>query len=199
MMRMHSEEIQQQIDQAVQLVRAGDRDAYRTIIDLCETRLRLVVAGVVPDASIVEDVVQQALVLAYTKLDTYQIGTGFMSWVATIARYEALNERRRWLADRSLRQRYATEQRIEIAIGSEPAELDGIEQATIDSLHDCIEALQGRAASVVKAHYFSDQSNEAIADEHGRTPAWVRLVLHRARNALADCLKSKHGVRCAEL
>jgi RNA polymerase sigma-70 factor (ECF subfamily) len=196
---MITDEAQQLIDLAVQRVRGGDRDAYRTVIDLCETRLRLVVAGVVPDASVVEDIVQQAFVLAYTKLSSYQIGTGFVPWIATIARYEALNERRRWLADRSLRQRYANEQRIEMAVGNEPTTLEGFEQTTIDGLHACIDALQGRAAAVVKSHYFSNQSNEAIAEEHGRTPAWVRLVLHRARNALADCLKSKHGVRCAEL
>ncbi len=199
MVPMINEDAQLHIDQAVQRIRNGERDAYRVVIDLCEARLRLIVAGVLPDASVVEDVVQQAFVLAYTKLEAYQIGTGFVPWIATIARYEALNERRRWLADRSLRQRFAIEQRIEQAVGAEPAPLEGIDQATIAGLHACIDALQGRAAAVVKAHYFANQTNEIIATDHGRTPAWVRLVLHRARSALGDCLKSKHGVRCAEL
>lgn len=190
--------LQARIDEAVAKVRAGERDAYRAVIEACETRLRLVVAGVLPDSSLVEDVVQQAFVLAYTKLDQYQSGTGFIAWIATIARYEALNERRRWLSERAMRNRYGAELRIEQALGATPEPIDGLEGATVAGLHACIEALQGRAAAVVKAHYFDNRDNEAIAAEHGRNAAWVRLVLHRARTALADCLKLKHGVRCAE-
>ncbi len=194
----HVDPLQVRIDAAVARVRQGDREAYRDVIEVCEARLRLVVAGVLPDPSQVEDVVQQAFVLAYTKLDQYRSGTGFMAWVATIARYEALNERRRWLSERSMRQRYGAELRIEQSIGPEPEPLDGLDQATVAVLHACIEALQGRAAAVVRAHYFEQCDNEKIASDHGRTPAWVRLVLHRARQALADCLKLKHGVRCGE-
>jgi RNA polymerase sigma-70 factor, ECF subfamily len=193
-----SDPLQVCIDEAVVRVRGGDRDAYRTVIEACETRLRLVIAGILPDASQVEDVVQQSFVLAYTKLDQYHHGTGFIAWIATIARYEALNERRRWLSERSMRQRYSAELRIEQTLGTTPEPLDGIDHATVAGLHDCIEALQGRAASVVRAHYFENRDNDTIAADHGRNTAWVRLVLHRARQALADCLKLKHGVRCAE-
>jgi RNA polymerase sigma-70 factor, ECF subfamily len=195
---MTPDTIQLQIDAAITRVRAGDRDAYRDVIEACETRLRLVVAGVLPDSSLVEDVVQQAFVLAYTKLEQYQTGTGFIAWIATIARYEALNERRRWLSERSMRQRYGAELRLEQALENSPEALEGLEHTTIASLHACIEALQGRAAAVVKAHYFDHQDNEVIAAAQGRTAAWVRLVLHRARQALAECLKTKHGVRCGE-
>lgn len=190
--------LQARIDEAVARVRLGDREAYRAVIEICEARLRLVVAGVLPDSSQVEDVVQQAFVLAYTKLDQYQSGTGFIAWIATIARYEALNERRRWLSERSMRNRYGAELRIEQSLGATPEPLEGLDNATVAGLHACIEALQGRAAAVVRAHYFDNRDNEAIAVEHGHNPAWVRLVLHRARTALADCLKLKHGVRCAD-
>lgn len=190
--------LQARIDEAVARVRVGDREAYRAVIEICEARLRLVVAGVLPDSSQVEDVVQQAFVLAYTKLEQYQSGTGFIAWIATIARYEALNERRRWLSERSMRNRYGAELRIEQSFGATPEPLEGLDNATVAGLHACIEALQGRAAAVVRAHYFDNRDNEAIATEHGRNAAWVRLVLHRARTALADCLKLKHGVRCAD-
>ena len=189
---------QEEIDLAVRRVRAGDREAYRTVIETCETRLRLVVAGILPNSATVEDVVQQAFVLAYTKLDQYQTGTGFMAWLATIARYEALNERRRWVNEHSFKRRYGEELRIEQAAVTMPELGETLDTATIAGLHACIEGLQGRAAAVVRAHYFEAQANEDIASQHGRNSAWVRLVLHRARQALADCLKAKHGVRCVE-
>jgi RNA polymerase sigma-70 factor (ECF subfamily) len=189
---------QEEIDLAVRRVRAGDREAYRAVIETCEMRLRLIVAGILPNPAAVEDVVQQAFVLAYAKLDQYQTGTGFMAWLATIARYEALNERRRWVNEHAFKRRYGQELRIEQAALAAP-ELGGtLDEATVAGLHACIDGLQGRAAAVVRAHYFEAQANEDIASRHGRNPAWVRLVLHRARQALADCLKAKHGVRCVE-
>jgi RNA polymerase sigma-70 factor (ECF subfamily) len=190
---------QAEIDDAVRRVRAGDRDAFRAVISTCETRLRVAVAPMLPDSAAVEDVVQQAFVAAYRKLDQYQTGTGFMSWIATIARYEALNERRRWLNERSFKRRYLDELRIEHAAGESHNELwDSTDQAMLGRLHGCIDALRDRAAEVVRAHYFDLVPNEDIAQRHGRNPAWVRLVLHRARLAIAECLKSRPGIAHAE-
>ncbi len=190
---------QAEIDAAIRRVRAGDRDAFRTVIACCETRLRVAVAPMLPDSATVEDVVQQAFVAAFRKLDQYQTGTGFMSWIATIARYEALNERRRWMTERSFKRRYLDEMRIELSAGEAPNELwDGADQALVGHLHHCIDALRDRAAEVVRAHYFDLVPNEDIAQAHGRNTAWVRLVLHRARLAIAECLKGRPGGAHAE-
>jgi RNA polymerase sigma-70 factor (ECF subfamily) len=189
-----ADHLQAGIDTAVRAVRNGDREAFRAIIEACETRLRVCVAPLLPDPSSVEDVVQQAFVTAYRKLDQYQVGTGFINWIVTIARYEALNERRRWLSEHSFKRRYQDEVRIESAIASslDDQRLDS-DPALVERLHVCIDALRDRAATVVRDHYFRQMPNEAIAESHGRNPAWVRLVLHRARIAIADCLKIKSG------
>jgi len=181
------------IDAAVRAVRGGDREAFRGVIEACETRLRVCVAPLLPDSGAVEDVVQQAFVTAYRKLDAYQLGTGFISWIATIARYEALNERRRWLSEQSFKRRYQEEARIEqAALGRGDLAPDS-DPALLERLHGCIDGLRERAAVVVRDHYFRQLPNEAIAASHGRNPAWVRLVLHRARLAIADCLKLRAG------
>ncbi len=188
------DQIQAGIDAAVRAVRAGDREAFRWVIEACESRLRVCVAPLLPDPGTVEDVVQQAFVTAYRKLDAYQLGTGFVSWIITIARYEALNERRRWLSEHSFKRRYQEEARLELAtFGAAPdASLDQ-DPALLARLHGCIDGLRERAAVVVREHYFHQLPNEAIAASHGRNPAWVRLVLHRARLAIADCLKLHDG------
>jgi RNA polymerase sigma-70 factor (ECF subfamily) len=188
------DQLQSGIDAAVRAVRGGDREAFRGVIEACETRLRVCVAPLLPDPGTVEDVVQQAFVTAYRKLDAYQLGTGFISWIVTIARYEALNERRRWLSEHSFKRRYQEEARIETAVfsGGGDLALDS-DPALVERLHGCIDGLRERAAVVVRDHYFRQLPNEAIAASHGRNPAWVRLVLHRARLAIADCLKLRSG------
>ena len=189
-----ADHLQGEIDQAVRAVRGGDREAFRAIIDACESRLRVTVAPMLPDPSSVEDVVQQAFVTSYRKLDQYQLGTGFISWIAPIARYEALNERRRWLSEHSFKRRYQDDVRIEQAIVSANQEqrLDS-DPALVEHLHVCIDELRDRAATVVRDHYFRQLPNDAIAESHGRNQAWVRLVLHRSRLAIADCLKLRAG------
>ena len=186
-----------QVDDAVGKVLSGDREAYRVVIEACESRLRMLVAGVLPEAAAVEDVVQQAFLVAYGKLAQYTPGTGFLAWIATIARYEALNERRRWISERSLRKRYGDELRIEQAIGPALEEATAPDALLVARLHDCIGGLRERAGEVLRAHYFENQGNEVIAERHGRDLGWVRLVLHRARQAIADCLRAKGAVEHA--
>ncbi|MBA3938236.1 MAG: sigma-70 family RNA polymerase sigma factor [Planctomycetes bacterium] len=187
-------DLQPIIDEAVHQVRRGDREAYRAIVEACESRLRVLVAPVLPDPATVEDVVQQTFVTAYRKLDQYQTGTGFMAWIATIARYEALNERRRWITERSFRRRYGDEVRIEQFLEDDLVEASAEwDEGMVERLHHCIGGLQERTAAVVKAHYFQLQDNHDIAAAHGHDAAWVRLVLHRARLAIASCLKAQRG------
>jgi RNA polymerase sigma-70 factor (ECF subfamily) len=68
--------------------------------------LWLIAVGIVGDASLAEDVVQEAALIAINKLDQYQPGSNFSAWASQIVRNVALNrlrsERRRRKADASL-------------------------------------------------------------------------------------------------
>jgi RNA polymerase sigma-70 factor (ECF subfamily) len=54
----------------------------------------LIAVGIVGDAAEAEDVVQDAAMIAYRKLDQFQPGTSFRAWVGTIVRNVALNSLR---------------------------------------------------------------------------------------------------------
>jgi RNA polymerase sigma-70 factor (ECF subfamily) len=53
--------------------------------------LWLIAVGIVGDTSEAEDVVQEAAMVAYRKLDQFQPGTSFRAWSGTIVRNVALN------------------------------------------------------------------------------------------------------------
>jgi RNA polymerase sigma factor (sigma-70 family) len=185
----------EEIDRAVLRVRSGDHDAFQGIIALCERPLRVVVAAIVPRVEIVDDVVQKSLVIAFFRLDQYEIGTSFLAWIAVIARYQALNERRRWLNERSLKQRLRTEHRLDQALyqGDESAAFG--HHALLPHLEDCLTRLRDQAADVVRAHYLAQEPVGDIADRYGRSVDWVHVVLHRARRTLRACLLAKHGAQ----
>jgi RNA polymerase sigma-70 factor (ECF subfamily) len=180
-----------EIDQAIVRVRAGDKDAFREVIAACEAHLRLIVAAILPQVGAVDDVVQKTLVVGFFRLDQYELGTSFMAWITTIARYQALNERRRWLAERSFKERLRADQRLEQTLhhGDEVAAF--AHEGLGEKLDACLAGLRQQVADIVRAHYLEEQRIEDIAARYGRSNDWVHLVLHRARKALKVCLMSK--------
>jgi RNA polymerase sigma-70 factor (ECF subfamily) len=57
--------------------------------------LWLIAVGVIGDASLAEDVVQEAAIIALGKLDQYRPGTNFTAWTGQIVRNVARNRARR--------------------------------------------------------------------------------------------------------
>ncbi len=57
--------------------------------------LWLVAVGIVGDAALADDVVQEAAIVGYRKFDRFQMGSNFAAWMAQTVRFVALNEARR--------------------------------------------------------------------------------------------------------
>lgn len=57
--------------------------------------LWLIAVGIIGDRTRAEDVVQEAAVIALSKLDQFKAGTHFTAWMGQIVRYVALNHARR--------------------------------------------------------------------------------------------------------
>ena len=66
--------------------------------------------------------------------------------------------------------------------------VDGDTQRT---LRECLGALNESARRVVERFYFQGHSGRQIAEQEKRSEPWVRIVLLRARRALASCLEGK--------
>jgi RNA polymerase sigma-70 factor (ECF subfamily) len=77
--------------EAIQLVLAGDRDAYRILMDRhfqFVFRIAFRISGNQSDA---EDIAQEAFLRAYHKLDTFRHDATFTTWINRIAMNIALN------------------------------------------------------------------------------------------------------------
>jgi RNA polymerase sigma-70 factor (ECF subfamily) len=177
-------------DGAVGRVLDGDRDAYRQIVEGYEVKVRVLLAAMLPDNSWVEDLTQEVFLTAFMKLSEYRIGTSFDAWIREIARNYARNERRKWIRSREAKEKHRAE--IERLAGER---LDAITEDSGDdvfaAIHECIDELKDRAGEVVKAFYFEEESGKAIAEKQGKPEGWVRLVLFRARAAIAECMSRK--------
>ncbi len=180
----------EETDAVVSRVLDGDRDAYRRIVEEYEVKVRILLAAMLPDNFWVEDLTQEVFLTAFMKLSEYEIGTSFEAWIREIARNYARNERRRWIREHQAKERHRAE--IErIAAERLDALAEGAGDDMVSTIHECIDELKDRTAGVVKAFYFDSESGRDIAEKQGKPEGWVRLVLYRARAAIAECMTRK--------
>lgn len=77
---------------------SSDNERYEAFVRLLvehEPRVRSFLRGLLPTWHEVEEVTQEASLIAWRKFDDFEDGTSFGGWLLTIARFEALKYRRR--------------------------------------------------------------------------------------------------------
>ena len=180
-----------QLRAAVDAIRAGNKDAYALVIRLYQKRLFSLAVMFVRDRAAAEDVVQEALVRAYTHLNRYEEIRDFYPWIATIAVRLAQNWRRN-RANRSAPETDGPEAEVE-APDDVLGEIIADERAS--KLWRAVSRLpQGERAAVV-LFYQQDMKLNDVANVLGVTPGSVKTLLFRAREKLRNQIGSRGEFR----
>lgn len=75
--------------------RAGDVEAFGEVVEAYESRIRMVIIGVVRDRSVAEDICQEAFIRAFRSLDRFRFKSSLYTWIYRIAFNLALDHHRR--------------------------------------------------------------------------------------------------------
>jgi RNA polymerase sigma-70 factor (ECF subfamily) len=170
----------------VDAVLAGDRDAYRRIVEREGPAVVATCARILGDRSEAEDVAQEAFVIAYRSLATWRGDGPLGAWLARIAvRLAIRNAGRRkqvtWLdplaaeADEPGQSRFRTSgsgDAVDPAHTVLRAERDA-------SVRAAVAALEEPYREVVALRFFAERSLIEIADVTGRPLGTVKTHLHR--------------------
>ena len=166
-------------DEIVQRVRKGDRPAFDELMRRHGAMVYAYSRSRIPSEADAREVTQDTLVEAYLSLDRYELGTSFGLWLRSIARnlirnhYRSLSRRR----ESTLLETY-----LEL---EEPAPAP---ELPLESLSRCIEKLDDAGRALVEGFYRRGRSVADLAAELGKGVSWVKVVLHRVRYRLRDCL-----------
>lgn len=79
----------------VEKIRAGERDAYRPIVERYQSRLFAMVCGMVRNSEDAKDIVQMSFVKAYQALDSFRTDSNFYTWLYRIGRNLAIDHCRK--------------------------------------------------------------------------------------------------------
>ncbi|QDV41152.1 ECF RNA polymerase sigma factor SigW [Stieleria neptunia] len=141
--------------------------------------------GVAPDW--VDDLAQEAFLVAWRERDSFDAQRDIGKWLRGIARNLVRNELRK----DQRRKRILHERLSEILVGSpdDAAEAADWEQCRMPVLRDCVEQLAPKSRQIVAGRYGDGWMAPDLADHLGMTAAAVRQALMRIREQLKQCIE----------
>lgn len=200
----------------VACVQAGEREAFRHIVQRCNQRMFRVVRGVLHADADAEDAVQEAYVRAYERLDTFRGESSLATWLTRIALNEAYGRLRRRRDTVDIEQDEvmlrASAQVVAFpgyALQADPA--DAAARAQLRRLlEQAVDALPEAFRLVYVLREVEGCSVEETAAALGLREETVKTRLHRARRQLRAALHEQVatslpdafvflGARCARM
>jgi RNA polymerase sigma-70 factor, ECF subfamily len=169
-------------------VAAGDRRAFATLYDQTSGKLFGVIRRILPRAEIAEDALQETFVRVWQKAKSYDSAIAQpMAWLATIARNQAIDSRRRF-AGRMLGD--ADELGDEASALPDP--LSAAEQSDdLRGLAKCMGALSQDKRELVLLAYHQGYSREELAAKFDRPVTTIKTILRRSLILLKECLDGR--------
>jgi RNA polymerase sigma-70 factor (ECF subfamily) len=175
-------------EELIQSALAGNSSSFEVLVTRYQDRLYTAMISVVGSTDEAEDVVQEAFIQAYLKLDTFQQNSRFFTWLYRIAFNFALARRRRHRGHLSL------EESREIS-GAEPkSKVDAPDSRMARSedvglVHQALAILSEDHRSILVLREMEDLAYEEIAEVLQISIGTVRSRLNRARLALKQQLE----------
>lgn len=179
----------------VALIRGGQREAFRYIMQRCNQRLYRVARAVLGDDTEAEDVLQESYMRAYDKLDTFRGDSALLTWLTSIVLNEARGRRRKRHTMVGLEQVDAaaddSHQVIQFPskFGSEDPAVGAARAQIRHLLEDAIDALSPPFRTVYMLRDVQECSVEETATLLAIKPETVKTRLHRARRQLRASLQ----------
>jgi RNA polymerase sigma-70 factor (ECF subfamily) len=168
------------IESLIVLAKSGDSDAFEALARVYLRPAYVVALAIVRRPADAEDVAQDALILAFERLDSCREPNRFAAWLMTIVR----NQARNWLDKRRLRD-VLPEAPDEQSVGTVASYEPSIEK---EKLLEALELLSQVEREVVLLHDLEGYTHEEIGQTLGVSCVMSRQHLFVSRRKLRNAL-----------
>jgi RNA polymerase sigma-70 factor (ECF subfamily) len=166
----------------IQRALAGDQEAFACLVEAYQTAVYNLAYRMLGNAAEAEDAAQETFLRAYTRLNTYDSGRKFSSWLLAIASHHCIDRLRRRRFALSLDElppwRWLS--------GSSRPEEVVIRGEERDEVRRLLAQLPPHYRAAVILRYWYDLSYQEIAEAMETTESAVKSTLYRARRMLAQ-------------
>ena len=173
------------VDRALQ----GDRGAFTQLVELNQDRLFASMIHVTGSPEEAEEVVQEAFIRAFVKLDTFQRNSQFFTWLYRIAFNSALTRRRKKRARISLEYTRETTG-MEVVDSGQPVDEGLLSRERVDLVRRAMRELSDEHRAILVLREMEEHSYETIAEVLEISIGTVRSRLSRARRQLKLTLET---------
>ncbi len=167
---------------------AIDSRSFEILVREYHRRVLAYALSLVRNKTIAEDLVQDAFVTAYRKLDTFDPSCSFGAWIRGITRNKYLE----W---RKARREVPLDEAALDALDATHLSWDEAAQEgkpdVFTMVEDCLARLSELLHRTIHLYYFEGRSCRDIAKNLDSEEATVRQRLQRGREMLGTCIKGK--------
>jgi RNA polymerase sigma-70 factor (ECF subfamily) len=171
---------------AVQAVRAGDLQAYATIVKRFQASLTTLCMAILRDRQAAEALAEDVFVRAFRRLGSFDVRRPMKPWLATIACRLAQEG---WRAEIRQRRLLAVAAAQRDSADREPSPSDQLLACErSETLWRCIGALPVAQRTAVVLYYRENLNVDEVAGAMRVAPGTVKTHLFRARAQIKECL-----------
>jgi RNA polymerase sigma-70 factor (ECF subfamily) len=174
---------------AVRAVRAGDAQAYSTIVKRFQGPLMTLCTALLRNRHAAEELAQDALVRAYERLDLFDARQPMKPWLYKIA-YRLAQQRRRAQSRETARQEAAVTMTGQNRSDSGPAERLFADERS-EMLWEAVSELPMAQRTAVVLYYRENLTIKEVAKALGVSPGTIKTHLFRARFQIQVSLRDR--------
>ena len=152
------------------------------------------------DLELAKDLVQDTLVSALTKLDTFEQRSKLRTWLTSILNRKIIDHWRKaetrytdpvssFFDQDDDKRHWFIEKHASIDEETVVDKISNVE--TMGELQDCLDTLPEKWRGIVSSKYLEEKESEQICNDFDITPSNLWVIIHRTKLLLRDCLKNK--------
>lgn len=167
------------------MTETADRKSFAILVREHHRGLLAYATALTKESHTSRDIVQDAFVVAWRNLETFDVTRDFGSWMRGIVRNKWRESIRK-----NARQIALDEEALEY-LEADAKQWDGLREqgGVFSKLETCLKKLPDTLSEAVKAFYYEEQSGDEAAKSLAVESSTLRKRLERARAGLRDCLQ----------
>ena len=164
----------------IEEARQGDTSAFGELVRKYQGRLYNTMLHVCGGREEAEDVVQEAFIQAFVKLDSFRAKSAFYTWLYRIGFNAAISKRRRKRIEISVEQNREMTGDEPVDNGDSPSDRL-LREEQVDQVHTALDALSDEHRAILVLREIEGCGYETISEILDLPVGTVRSRLHRAR------------------
>lgn len=165
----------------------GNNKETMTFVELLlpnQRRIQAFILTLVPNINDAEDIYQETVSEMWSKFDSFHIGTDFVAWAATIAKYKVLT----YISKKGRSKVHFNSQMIGMLESHAMSKMNSV-QKHFDILEKCLKKLGDKEQFLLKLRYESDLTFQKISDRTGKTASAIHQLMAKIHTKLALCIR----------